>query len=347
LKVANPSDPKGTTVTKIAINGFGRIGRNALRVIEQEGHDLELVAVNDLTDAEDLLYLVKYDTILGRYAHDIELVDGNLVANGKTIRVYAEKDPLSLPWAELGVDIVLECSGHFTKAEHARKHLDAGAKKVVISAPGKGVDGTFVMGVNDSAYDPSMDIISSASCTTNCLAPMVKVLQDSFGIVDGIMTTIHAYTGDQNLHDGHHPKDRRRARAAAQNMVPTSTGAAKAIGEVIPALKGKLDGFAMRVPTITGSATDLTVELEREASIEQVNAAFKTASETPELTGRLVYNVDPITSSDIITSSAACTFDAPLTKSIGKTVKVIGWYDNEWGYTCQLLDLTSLVASKL
>ncbi|XKH56249.1 type I glyceraldehyde-3-phosphate dehydrogenase [Citricoccus nitrophenolicus] len=336
-----------STATRIAINGFGRIGRNALRVIEQEGHDLELVAVNDLADVEDLLYLVKYDTILGRYPHGIELVDGNLVANGRTIRVFSEKDPSKLPWDELGVDIVVECTGHFTQAEDARKHLEAGARKVVLSAPGKGVDGTFVMGVNDSTYDPAMDIISAASCTTNCLAPMAKVLHDSFGIVDGIMTTIHAYTGDQNLHDGPHPKDRRRARAAAQNMVPTSTGAAKAIGEVIPSLKGKLDGFAMRVPTITGSATDLTVELEREASIDEVNAAFQAAAQTPELQGRLVYNVDPITSSDIITSPAACTFDAPLTKSIGKTVKIIGWYDNEWGYTCQLMDLTSMVASKL
>ncbi|GAA1120642.1 type I glyceraldehyde-3-phosphate dehydrogenase [Citricoccus alkalitolerans] len=336
-----------STATRIAINGFGRIGRNALRVIEQEGHDLELVAVNDLADVEDLLYLVKYDTILGRYPHGIELVDGDLVANGKTIRVFSEEDPSKLPWDELGVDIVVECTGHFTDAEGARKHLEAGARKVVLSAPGKGVDGTFVMGVNDSSYDPAMDIISAASCTTNCLAPMAKVLHDSFGIVDGIMTTIHAYTGDQNLHDGPHPKDRRRARAAAQNMVPTSTGAAKAIGEVIPSLKGKLDGFAMRVPTITGSATDLTVELAREASIDEVNAAFHAAAQTPELQGRLVYNVDPITSSDIITSPAACTFDAPLTKSIGKTVKIIGWYDNEWGYTCQLMDLTSMVASKL
>ncbi|MFC7402442.1 type I glyceraldehyde-3-phosphate dehydrogenase [Citricoccus sp. GCM10030269] len=335
-------------MTTIAINGFGRIGRNALRVIEQQGHDLDLVAVNDLTDPEDLLYLVKYDTILGRYAHDIELVDGHLVANGKSITVLSEKDPAQLPWGELGVDIVLECTGHFTDADAARKHLEAGAKKVIVSAPGKGVAGTFVMGVNDDQYDPAtMDIISSASCTTNCLAPMAKVLHESFGIVDGIMTTIHAYTGDQNLHDAPHRKDRRRARAAAQNMVPTSTGAAKAIGEVIPALQGKLDGFAIRVPVITGSITDLTVELEREASIEEVNAAFRAASETPELAGRLVYNEDPLTSTDIVTSPAACTFDAPLTKSIGTTVKVLGWYDNEWGFTCQLMDLTSLVASKL
>lgn len=337
------------TVTKIAINGFGRIGRSILRVLEQEGHDLELVAINDLTSAEDLLYLTKYDSIMGRYAHDLELVDGNLVANGTTIRVFSEQDPADLPWGELGVDIVVECTGHFTTGELARKHLEAGAKKVVLSAPGKKVDGTFVMGINDDGYDPAtMDIVSSASCTTNCLAPMVKVLNDSFGIVDGIMTTVHAYTGDQNLHDAPHRKDRRRARAAAQNIVPTSTGAAKAIGEVIPALKGKLDGFALRVPVITGSATDLTVELEREASVDEVNAAFRAAAQSGPLSGgRLVYSEDPITSTDIIGSSAACTFDAPLTKSIGKTVKVLGWYDNEWGYTCQLMDLTSLVASKL
>lgn len=335
-------------MTKIAINGFGRIGRNALRVIEEEGHDLELVAINDLADPEDLALLVKYDTILGAYKHDIEVVDGNIVANGQTIRTFQEKDPSALPWADLGVDIVIECTGKFTKGPQARKHIDAGAKKVILSAPGKEVDGTFVMGINDEEYDTSsMDIISNASCTTNCLAPMVNVLHDSFGIVDGIMTTIHAYTGDQNLHDNPHQKDRRRARAAAQNMVPTSTGAAKAIGEVIPALKGKLDGFAMRVPVITGSATDLTVELEREVSAEEVNAAFREAAASERLAGRLVYSEDPIVSSDIVASSAACTFDAPLTKSIGKTVKIIGWYDNEWGYTCQLLDLTSLVASKL
>jgi glyceraldehyde 3-phosphate dehydrogenase len=337
------------TVTKIAINGFGRIGRSILRVLEQEGHDLDLVAVNDLSDAEDLLYLTKYDSVMGRYGHDLELVDGNLVANGRTIRVFSEQDPANLPWGELGVDIVVECTGHFTKGDLARKHLDAGAKKVVLSAPGKGIDGTFVMGINDADYDPAtMDIVSSASCTTNCLAPMVKVLHDSFGIVDGIMTTIHAYTGDQNLHDAPHRKDRRRARAAAQNIVPTSTGAAKAIGEVIPELKGKLDGFALRVSVITGSATDLTVELEREASVEEVNAAFRAAAGSGPLSGgRLVYSEDPITSTDIIGAPAACTFDAPLTKSIGKTVKILGWYDNEWGYTCQLMDLTSHVAAGL
>lgn len=246
------------------------------------------------------------------------------------------------------MDLVIECTGIFTTGPKAQAHLDAGAKKVLISAPAKEVDGTFVMGVNEHTYDAeTMHIVSNASCTTNCLAPMAKVLNDEFGIVDGIMTTIHAYTGDQNLHDNVHKKDRRRARAAAQNMVPTSTGAAKAIGEVIPELKGKLDGFAMRVPTITGSATDLTVELTRHVEVEEINAAFKKAAESGPLQGRLVYSEDPIVSSDIITSPAACTFDAPLTKSIGQTVKIIGWYDNEYGYTSQLMDFADLIGSKL
>ncbi len=335
-------------MTKIAINGFGRIGRNALRVILERTPELELVAVNDLADNEDLFYLTKYDTILGTFPGELELADDALVVEGRTVKMFAEPDPSKLPWGDLGVDIVIDCTGIFTSGEKAKAHLDAGAKKVVISAPGKEVDGTFVMGVNDETYDPeTMHIVSNASCTTNCLAPMVKVLNDEFGIVDGIMTTIHAYTGDQNLHDNVHKKDRRRARAAAQNMVPTSTGAAKAIGAVIPELEGKLDGFAMRVPTITGSATDLTVELTRHVEVEEVNEAFRRAAESERLKGRLVYSEDPIVSSDIVTSPAACTFDAPLTKSIGQTVKIIGWYDNEYGYTCQLLDLTSLIASKL
>lgn len=335
-------------MTKIAINGFGRIGRNALRVILERTPDLELVAVNDLADNEDLYYLTKYDTILGTFPGELELADDALVVNGRTVKMFAEPDPAQLPWGDLGVDIVIDCTGIFTSGEKAKAHLDAGAKKVVISAPGKEVDGTFVMGVNEDTYDPeTMHIVSNASCTTNCLAPMVKVLNDEFGIVDGIMTTIHAYTGDQNLHDNVHKKDRRRARAAAQNMVPTSTGAAKAIGAVIPELDGKLDGFAMRVPTITGSATDLTVELTRRVEVDEVNAAFKKAAESGPMQGRLVYSEDPIVSSDIVTSPAACTYDAPLTKSVGQTVKIIGWYDNEYGYTCQLLDLTDLIASKL
>ncbi|MCK6095690.1 type I glyceraldehyde-3-phosphate dehydrogenase [Micrococcus sp. EYE_162] len=336
-------------MTKIAINGYGRIGRNAVRVLLEQGHDdLELVAVNDLASTEDLFWLTKYDTILGRFPGELELTDKGFRINGKEVAFFSEKDPSALPWGELGVDVVVECTGIFTTGPKAKAHLDAGAKKVLLSAPGKEVDGTFVMGVNEEDYDSaSMDIVSNASCTTNCLAPMVKVLNDEFGIVDGIMTTIHAYTGDQNLHDNVHKKDRRRARAAAQNMVPTSTGAAKAIGEVIPELKGKLDGFAMRVPTITGSATDLTVELTRHVEVEEVNEAFRRAAESERLKGRLVYSEDPIVSSDIVTSPAACTFDAPLTKSIGQTVKIIGWYDNEYGYTCQLMDMASHMGRQL
>ncbi|MDO4239504.1 type I glyceraldehyde-3-phosphate dehydrogenase [Micrococcus sp.] len=336
-------------MTKIAINGFGRIGRNILRVLaDRPDQGLELVAVNDLADKEDLFWLSKYDTVLGRYPGKLEMTDKGFRVDGQDVAFFAETDPANLPWGELGVDVVIDCTGIFTSGPKAKAHLDAGAKKVVISAPGKDVDGTFVMGVNEDQYDASsMHVVSNASCTTNCLAPMVKVLNDEFGIVDGIMTTIHAYTGDQNLHDNVHKKDRRRARAAAQNMVPTSTGAAKAIGEVIPELKGKLDGFAMRVPTITGSATDLTVELTRHVEVEEVNEAFRKAAESGPMAGRLVYSEDPIVSSDIVTSPAACTFDAPLTKTIGQTVKIIGWYDNEYGYTCQLLDLTKHIGDQL
>lgn len=336
-------------MTKIAINGYGRIGRNIVRVLRDRGYEnLELVAVNDLADNEDLFWLTQYDTILGRYPGELELTETGFRIDGRDVAFFSEPDPAKLPWGELGVDIVIECTGFFTTGPQAKAHLDAGAKKVLLSAPGKEVDGTFVMGVNEKNYDSAtMDIVSNASCTTNCLAPMAKILNDEFGIVDGIMTTIHAYTGDQNLHDSVHKKDRRRARAAAQNMVPTDTGAAKAIGEVIPELKGKLDGFAMRVPTITGSATDLTVELTRHVEVEEINAAFKKAAESGPLQGRLVYSEDPIVSSDIITSPAACTFDAPLTKSIGQTVKIIGWYDNEYGYTSQLVDFADLIGSKL
>ncbi|GAA2551617.1 glyceraldehyde 3-phosphate dehydrogenase [Neomicrococcus aestuarii] len=334
--------------TRIAINGFGRIGRTVLRVLEQKAPELELVAVNDLTHIDDIAMLVKYDTILGAYGKSVEVDGDTLVLDGRRIKVTAEKDPANLPWKDLDVEIVLECTGHFNTGSAAQKHLDAGAKKVILSAPGKDVDGTFVMGVNQDKYDTaSHNIISNASCTTNCLAPMVKVLNDNFGIVDGIMTTIHAYTGDQNLHDNAHSKDQRRARAAAQNVIPTSTGAAKAIGEVIPELKGKLDGFAMRVPVITGSATDLTVELTRHVEVEEINAAFKKAAEEGPLKGYLKYSEDPIVSSDIVGDPASTIFDAPLTKSIGQTVKIIGWYDNEWGYSSRLVDLTKLVAEKL
>ena len=333
---------------KVAINGFGRIGRLVARAILERGGDaLELVAINDLADAKSNAWLFSRDSVHGRYPGEVTADGNDIVIDGKRIRVTAERDPANLPHKELGGDLVLECAGFFTDKASCEKHLAAGAKKVLISAPGKNVDLTVVYGVNHDKLTADHTIVSNASCTTNCLAPMAKVLNDEFGIVDGIMTTIHAYTGDQNLHDNVHKKDRRRARAAAQNMVPTSTGAAKAIGEVIPELKGKLDGFAMRVPTITGSATDLTVELTRHVEVEEINAAFKKAAESGPLQGRLVYSEDPIVSSDIITSPAACTFDAPLTKSMAQTVKIIGWYDNEYGYTSQLVDFADLIGSKL
>ena len=337
-------------MTKIAINGYGRIGRNIVRVLRDRGHEnLELVAVNDLADPEDLFWLTQYDTILGRYPGELERTEKGFRIDGRDVAFFQEADPTKLPWGELGVDLVIECTGIFTTGPKAQAHLDAGAKKVLISAPAKEVDGTFVMGVNEHTYDAeTMHIVSNASCTTNCLAPMAKVLNDGFGIVDGIMTTIHAYTGDQNLHDNVHKKDRRRARAAAQNMVPTSTGAAKAIGEVIPELKGKLDGFAMRVPTITGSATDLTVTLGKEATVEEVNAAVKKAAEDAEFGRALLYTEDPIVSSDIIGNSHGAIFDAGMTRVIdGNMVKIISWYDNEWSYTSQYIRLTKFVADKL
>ena len=332
--------------TRVGINGFGRIGRNYFRAALEQNADLDIVAVNDLTSPETLAHLLKYDSVTGRIGASVEVQDGNLVVGGKTIRVLAERDPAQLPWKDLGVDIVIESTGFFTKADDARKHIDAGAKKVLISAPGKGADRTIVMGVNDSEYDPASDtIISNASCTTNCLAPLAKVINDAFGIERGLMTTVHAYTADQNLQDGPH-RDLRRARAAALNIVPTTTGAAKAIGLVIPELDGKLDGFALRVPVPTGSVTDLTVTLAKEASVEQIQEAYKAAAEG-NLNGYLRYSDEPIVSSDIVTDPASCIFDAPLTRVMGNEVKVVGWYDNEWGYSCRLVDLTSLVASKL
>ncbi|MFW0769696.1 type I glyceraldehyde-3-phosphate dehydrogenase [Arthrobacter koreensis] len=332
--------------TRVGINGFGRIGRNYFRAALEQNADLDIVAVNDLTSPEGLAHLLKYDSITGRIGESVEVQDGNLVVGGKTIKVLAERDPSNLPWKDMGVDIVIESTGFFTKADDARKHLDAGAKKVLISAPGKGADRTIVMGVNDSEYDPATDsIVSNASCTTNCLAPLAKVINDAFGIERGLMTTVHAYTADQNLQDGPH-RDLRRARAAALNIVPTTTGAAKAIGLVIPELDGKLDGFALRVPVPTGSVTDLTVNLAREASVEEINDAYKAASEG-NLNGYLRYSDEPIVSSDIVTDPSSCIFDAPLTRVMGNEVKVVGWYDNEWGYSCRLVDLTALVASKL
>ena len=333
--------------TRIGINGFGRIGRNYFRAALAQGADLEIVAVNDLTSPEALAHLFKYDSVGGRLAETIEVKDGNIVVDGKTVKVLAERDPAKLPWGELGVDIVIESTGFFTKAADAQKHIDAGAKKVLISAPASGEDITVVMGVNDGLYDDAAHhIISNASCTTNCLGPLAKVINDSFGIERGLMTTIHAYTADQNLQDGPH-KDLRRARAAAINMVPTSTGAAKAIGLVLPELKGKLDGYAIRVPVPTGSATDLTVTVSRETTVEEVNAALKAASESDGLRGLLTYTDEPIVSSDIVGDPASSIFDSGLTKVIGNQVKVVSWYDNEWGYSNRLVDLTELVASKL
>ena len=333
--------------TRIGINGFGRIGRNYFRAALAQGADLEIVAVNDLTSPEALAHLFKYDSVGGRLAETIEVKDGNIVVDGNIIKVLAERDPAKLPWGELGVDIVIESTGFFTKAADAQKHIDAGAKKVLISAPASDEDITIVMGVNDGLYDNATHhIISNASCTTNCLGPLAKVINDAFGIERGLMTTIHAYTADQNLQDGPH-KDLRRARAAAINMVPTSTGAAKAIGLVLPELKGKLDGYAIRVPVPTGSATDLTVTVSRETTVAEVNAALKAASETEELKGLLTYTDEPIVSSDIVGDPASSIFDSGLTKVIGDQVKVVSWYDNEWGYSNRLVDLTELVASKL
>ncbi|MEU1689578.1 type I glyceraldehyde-3-phosphate dehydrogenase [Micromonospora sp. NPDC005707] len=331
---------------RVGINGFGRIGRNFFRAVLASGADIEVVAVNDLTDNATLAHLVKYDSILGRLPHEVKATADEITVGGKTIKAYAEKDPAKLPWGEVGADVVIESTGFFTDATKAKAHVDGGAKKVIISAPAKNEDVTVVMGVNQDQYDPAKHtIISNASCTTNCLAPMAKVLHDTFGIQQGLMTTIHAYTQDQNLQDAPH-KDLRRARAAALNIVPTSTGAAKAIGLVLPDLKGKLDGYALRVPIPTGSVTDLTVTVGRETTVDEVNAALKAAADGP-LKGILIYNDDAIVSSDIVTDPASCIFDAPLTKVIGNQVKVVGWYDNEWGYSNRLVDLVKLVGSSL
>jgi glyceraldehyde 3-phosphate dehydrogenase len=337
---------EGTAVTiRVGINGFGRIGRNFFRAALVSGADIEVVGVNDLTDNKTLAHLLKYDSILGRLG-DVEYSEDEISVGGKSFKALAERDPAKLPWGELGADVVLESTGIFTDATKARTHVDGGAKKVIISAPAKNEDVTIVMGVNDSAYDPDAHtIISNASCTTNCLAPMAKVLNDAFGIRRGLMTTVHAYTQDQNLQDGPH-KDLRRARAAAINIVPTSTGAAKAIGLVLPELKGKLDGFALRVPVPTGSATDLTFTAGRETTVEEVNAAVKAAAEG-DLAGILRYTEDEIVSTDIVTDPASCVFDAGLTRVIGDQVKVVGWYDNEWGYSNRLVDLVSLVGRGL
>ena len=331
---------------KVGINGFGRIGRNFFRAIEVSDADVQVVGINDLTDTKTLAHLLKYDSILGRFNGTVIAEDGAIVVNGIRIPIFAERDPADLPWGKIGAEIVVESTGFFTDADLAGKHMTAGAKKVIISAPAKGEDITIVMGVNEDKYDPaSHNIISNASCTTNCLAPMAKAIDDAFGIERGLMTTIHAYTNDQSLLDFPH-SDLRRSRAAALNMIPTSTGAAKAIGLVMPHLKGKLDGYAMRVPVPTGSATDLTVELRTAATKEEINAVVKAAAEGP-MQGILQYTEDPIVSTDIVTDPSSCIFDASLTNVNGNMVKVLGWYDNEWGYSNRLVDLVKFVGAKL
>jgi len=346
VRQQGPHDERTTVTVRVGINGFGRIGRNFFRAVEASGQDVEIVAFNDLGDVKTMTHLLKYDSILGRFPGTVEVTGEGFSVDGRAVKALAERDPGALPWGDLGVDVVVESTGFFTKAEAARKHVDAGgAKKVIISAPATGEDLTVVMGVNHEQYDGSQTVISNASCTTNCVAPMAKVLQDTFGVERGMMTTIHAYTADQQLQDMPH-KDLRRARAAALNIIPTSTGAAKATALVLPELKGKLDGIAMRVPVPTGSVTDLVVTLGRETTKEEVNAAYAAAAEGP-MKGFLVYTEDPIVSSDIVTSPASCTFDAQLTMAMGNQVKVVGWYDNEWGYSNRLVDLISLVGSKL
>lgn len=331
---------------KIGINGFGRIGRNYFRAALAKGSDLEIVAVNDLTDNRALAHLLKYDSVAGQLSKDVSVQGDTIVVDGTAVQVLEQRDPAALGWGDLGVDIVIESTGRFTKADDARKHIAAGAKKVIISAPASGEDGTFVMGVNEGTYDPdSMHILSNASCTTNCLAPLAKVFNDSFGIENGLMTTVHAYTADQNLQDGPH-SDLRRARAAALSIIPTSTGAAKAIGLVLPELKGKLDGFALRVPVPVGSITDLTVTSGRTVTVDEVKAAYREAADGP-MKGILKYVEDPIVSADVVGDPHSSLFDADLTRVIGNQVKLSSWYDNEWGYSNRLVDLTDYVAARL
>ncbi|OCC12241.1 type I glyceraldehyde-3-phosphate dehydrogenase [Streptomyces sp. PTY087I2] len=333
---------------RVGINGFGRIGRNYFRALLEQGADIEIVAVNDLGDTATTAHLLKYDTILGRLKAEVSHTADTITVDGHTIKVLSERNPADIPWGELGVDIVIESTGIFTKKADAEKHIAGGAKKVLISAPAKDEDITIVMGVNQDQYDAAKhNVISNASCTTNCVAPMAKVLDENFGIVKGLMTTVHAYTNDQRILDFPH-SDLRRARAAAENIIPTTTGAAKATALVLPQLKGKLDGMAMRVPVPTGSATDLVVTLQREVTKDEVNAAFKKASDDGALKGFLTYTEDPIVSSDIVGDPSSCTFDASLTMvQEGDSVKILGWYDNEWGYSNRLVDLTVFVGEQL
>ncbi|OON74710.1 type I glyceraldehyde-3-phosphate dehydrogenase [Streptomyces tsukubensis] len=332
---------------RVGINGFGRIGRNYFRALLEQGADIEIVAVNDLGDTATTAHLLKYDTMLGTLKDEVSHTADTITVGKRTIKVLSERNPSDIPWGDLGVDIVIESTGIFTKKADAEKHIAGGAKKVLISAPAKDEDITIVMGVNDDKYDPSSHhVISNASCTTNCVAPMAKVLDENFGIVKGLMTTVHAYTNDQRILDFPH-KDLRRARAAAENIIPTTTGAAKATALVLPQLKGKLDGIAMRVPVPVGSVTDLVVTLDREVTRDEVNAAFEKASQEGTLAGKLVYTSDPIVSSDIVGTPASCTFDSDLTMAAGDQVKIIGWYDNEWGYSNRLVDLTVFIGDKL
>jgi glyceraldehyde 3-phosphate dehydrogenase len=331
---------------RVGINGFGRIGRNYFRALLEQGADVQIVGVNDLTDNATLVHLLKYDSILGRLKEEVSHTEDTITVGSQTFRTMAERDPAALPWGDLGADVVIESTGIFTKRDAAAKHLAAGAKKVLISAPAKEEDITIVMGVNQDKYDPAQhSVISNASCTTNCVAPMAKVLDESFGVVKGMMTTVHAYTNDQRILDFPH-KDLRRARAAALNIIPTTTGAAKATALVLPQLKGKLDGIAMRVPVPTGSVTDLVVELDREVTKDEVNSAFAKAAESG-LKGILAYTDDPLVSSDIVNEPVSCTFDSQLTMAQGKQVKIVGWYDNEWGYSHRLVDLTTYVGERL
>ncbi len=329
--------------TRVGINGFGRIGRNFFRATLARGGDFDVVAFNDLGNVDTMAHLLRHDSVLGRFEHDVEVRDGSLFVDGDELRGLAERDPAALPWGELGVDVVIESTGLFTKRDAAQKHLDAGARKVIISAPATEPDVTLVLGVNDDAYDPERhSIISNASCTTNCVAPMAKVLHDAFVIEQGFMTTIHAYTNDQQILDLPH-SDLRRARAAAINLIPTSTGAARAIGLVLPELAGKVDGISVRAPVPTGSLTDFVVQLGRETTVDEVNAAFEAAGASGPLAPYLEYSSEPLVSTDIVHSPASCTFDSQLTMVNGSSAKVFGWYDNEWGYSCRLVDLVPKV----
>jgi len=330
---------------RVGINGFGRIGRNFFRAVRKQGADVEIVAANDLGDVGQMAHLLKYDSVMGVLDADVSATDEGILVDGKLLKITAVRDPKELPWGELGVDLVVESTGIFTDRDKAAAHLDAGAPFVIVSAPASGADNTIVVGVNDDTFDPATQkVISNASCTTNCFVPMIKVLDDNFGVQQGLMTTVHAYTGDQNLVDGPH-KDLRRARASAVNIVPASTGAARATGLVLQSMQGKLDGTALRVPIPDGSITDFVGILEKEATVDEINAAFKAAATDGPLSKVLVYTDEPIVSSDIVGSSASCTFDSKLTMSQGNLIKVLGWYDNEWGYSNRLVDLVQIVAN--